>query len=89
MGVLFMFVVGAVLGWLAAIILQIEAPRGILLNMGAGIGGALVTGLFIGPLFGAPSLLGANYGVGSLLLSLLGSVVVVVALNVFDRRQRR
>ena len=33
MGLLFMIVVGAILGWLAAIVLQIEAPRGILLKV--------------------------------------------------------
>ena len=42
MGLLFMIVVGAILGWLAAIVLKIEAPRGILLNIAAGVAGALV-----------------------------------------------
>ena len=90
MGLLFMIVVGAVLGWLAAIILRIEAPRGILLNIAAGIVGALLMGLFIGPLLlGSASLLGGYYRVGSLLLSLAGSIVVIAALNLFGRRRLR
>ena len=88
MGLLFMIIVGAILGWLAAIILRIEAPRGILLNISAGVAGALLTGLVIGPfLLGSPSLLGGYYRVGSLLLSLVGSIVVIAAFNVFWRRQ--
>lgn len=90
MGLLFMIVVGAILGWLAAIILRIEAPRGILLNIAAGIVGALLMGLFIGPLLlGSASLLGGYYRVGSLLLSLAGSIIVIAALNLFGRRQLR
>ena len=85
-----MIVVGAILGWLAAIILRIEAPRGILLNIAAGIAGALLMGLFIGPLLlGSASLLGGYYRVGSLLLSLAGSIVVIAALNLFGRRRLR
>ena len=90
MGLLFMIVVGAILGWLAAIILRIESPRGILLNIAAGVVGALLTGLFIGPLLlGSASLVGGYYRVGSLLLSLAGSIIVIAAFNVFWRRQLR
>jgi uncharacterized membrane protein YeaQ/YmgE (transglycosylase-associated protein family) len=85
-----MIVVGAILGWLAAIILRIEAPRGILLNIAAGIAGALLMGLFIGPLLlGSASLLGGYHRVGSLLLSLAGSIVVIAVLNLFGRRRLR
>jgi len=90
MGLLFMIVVGAILGWLAAIVLRIEAPRGILLNIAAGVAGALLAGLFIGPvLFGSASLLAGYYAVGSLALSLAGSLLVIAAFNVFWRGQLR
>ena len=90
MGLLFMIVVGAILGWLAAIVLKIEAPRGILLNIAAGIAGSLLTGLLIGPLLlGGANLLGGYYRVGSLLLSLAGSLVVIAAFNVLWREQLR
>ena len=90
MGLLFMIVVGAILGWLAAIILRIEAPRGILLNIAAGIAGALLMGLIIGPLLlGGAALIAGYYQVGSLLLSLAGSLVLIAALNIFWPRQLR
>jgi uncharacterized membrane protein YeaQ/YmgE (transglycosylase-associated protein family) len=90
MGLLFMIVVGAILGWLAAIVLKIEAPRGILLNISAGVVGALLMGLFIGPLLlGSASLLAGYYRVGSLLLSLAGSIALIAALNLLWPRQLR
>jgi uncharacterized membrane protein YeaQ/YmgE (transglycosylase-associated protein family) len=90
MGLLFMIVVGAILGWLAAILLKIESPRGILLNIAAGVVGAVVTGLFVGPLLlGSASLLAGYYRVGSLALSLAGAIVVIAAFNFLWRRQLR
>ena len=89
MGVLFMIVVGAVLGWLTAIILQIENSRSILLNIAAGCGGALLTGLLIGPLLGGASLWSGEYRIGSLLLPLLGSAILLMALILLHRAQLR
>jgi uncharacterized membrane protein YeaQ/YmgE (transglycosylase-associated protein family) len=90
MGLLFMLIVGAILGWLGAIVLRIEAPRGILLNIAAGVAGALLMGLFIGPLLlGSASLLGGFYEVGSLILSLVGSIALIAALNMFWPRLLR
>jgi len=87
MGLLFMFVVGAALGWLAAIVARIESPRGVVLDIAAGIGGALLTGLVIGPFLGGPSLLGGQYQVEALLLSLAGSLAVVALFSFVYRRQ--
>jgi len=89
MGLLFMIVIGAILGWLTTIVLRIEAPRGILLNVVAGVAGALVMGLLVAPLLGSASLLGDSYGVWSVLLSLAGAVVAVAALNYLARENLR
>jgi uncharacterized membrane protein YeaQ/YmgE (transglycosylase-associated protein family) len=89
MGLLFMIVVGAILGWLTTIILRIEAPRGVLLNVATGVAGAMLTGLFIAPLFGSASLFGDNYSVTTLLLSLAGAIVAVTALNMLGRERLR
>ena len=89
MGIIFMLVVGAVLGWLATVVLQIETARGIVLNIGAAIAGALLTGLFIGPLFGITSLFDQNFGVVSLIVSTVGSVAFVAFANFLERRRIR
>ena len=52
MGLVFLVVLGGILGWLAAIINRTENARGMLRNLVAGVGGALLTGLVLAPLLG-------------------------------------
>lgn len=81
MGLVLLVVVGAALGWLAAIIMRTESTRGILLNIGAGVAGALLAGLIVSPLLGRGGLLEGNYSADLLLISLFGSVFVLLMLN--------
>lgn len=82
MGLIILIVVGAILGWLATIVLRIEDTRGVLLNIGTGILGAVAVGLFVsgGTIF-------AGIGATSLLWAMLGSAVSIAALNFVRRRQ--
>ena len=76
MGLLILVVVGALLGWLATIILRIEDGRSILANALVGVLGSLVTGLIAGN--------GAVFGTVSgvaLLWAVLGSVVAIGVFN--------
>ncbi|MBX7494802.1 GlsB/YeaQ/YmgE family stress response membrane protein [Qipengyuania sp. 6B39] len=84
MGLLILIVVGAVLGWLATIILRIEDGRGILANAGAGVVGSLVAGL-VG---GNGSIFGAVSGI-ALLWAVLGAVIAVGVLNLVRQRALR
>ena len=83
MGLVFLIVIGAILGWLAAIIARTATAQGLLLNLAGGIGGALLAGLVINPLLGGGDLLAGNYSVGSLLTALIGSVVLLLAVNLW------
>lgn len=83
MGLIFLIVVGAVLGWLAAIVTRSENLGGILRNVSAGIAGACLAGLVINPLVGAGSLLEGGYSVSALLISLLGSILLLVLVNLW------
>ena len=89
MGLVFLIVLGALLGWLAAIVMRAEQGRGILLNVAAGIGGALVTGLLVGPLLGFGSLLEGRHSVDGLLTALAGSIAVLFAVNLLRDREVR
>ena len=89
MGLVFLVVIGGILGWLAAIIMRAEDARGMVLNVVAGIGGALMTGLVIGPLFGFGNILDGRYDVDGLLTALAGSVVVLFAVNLLRNRELR
>ncbi|MFW2349102.1 GlsB/YeaQ/YmgE family stress response membrane protein [Qipengyuania sp.] len=76
MGLLILIVVGALLGWLATIILRIEDGRTILANALVGVLGSLVTGLIAGN--------GAIFGTVSglaLLWAVAGSAVAIGLFN--------
>jgi uncharacterized membrane protein YeaQ/YmgE (transglycosylase-associated protein family) len=87
MGLVLLVVLGALLGWLAAIIMRAEDTKGILLNVLAGIGGALVAGLVVNPLLGKSGLLEGRYHADGLLVSLLGSLCVLLLLNLLRGKE--
>lgn len=81
MGLLILVVVGALLGWLATIILRTEDGRTILTNALVGVLGSLVTGLIAGN--------GAVFGTVSgaaLLWAVLGSIVTIALFNIVRQR---
>jgi len=82
-GLVFLIVIGGMLGWLAAIITRADSGAARLRNILIGIAGALVTGLVIGPLIGGSNLLEGQYSVDSLLLALTGSVAVLLLVNLW------
>ena len=84
MGLLILIVVGALLGWLATIILRIEDGRGILANALVGVLGSLVTGLIAGN--------GAIFGTVSavaLLWAVAGSAGFIAMFNLVRQRAYR
>lgn len=89
MGVVFLVVVGSILGWLAAIVMRTEHKRGILLNVAAGIGGALLTGFVIGPLLGLGHVLDGRHSIAGLLTALGGAIVLLFAVNLLRDRELR
>jgi uncharacterized membrane protein YeaQ/YmgE (transglycosylase-associated protein family) len=89
MGLVFLIVLGAVLGWLAAIIMHAESNRSMLVNVAVGIGGALVSGLVVGPLLGLGDILAGRHSVDGLLTALAGSIVVLFAVNLLRNREVR
>jgi uncharacterized membrane protein YeaQ/YmgE (transglycosylase-associated protein family) len=80
-GLVFLFVAGGILGWIAAIITQTDHRRGILLNAAVGILGSLIAGLVLTPLLGGGNLLTGNYHEGSLIIALAGSAGLLLLVN--------
>ncbi len=76
MGLLILIVVGALLGWLATIILRIEDGRSILSNALAGVAGSLIVGLIAGN----GAIVGSVSGI-ALLWAVLGSVIAIGLFN--------
>ncbi|ASP28864.1 MAG: GlsB/YeaQ/YmgE family stress response membrane protein [Pseudomonadota bacterium] len=84
MGLLILLVVGALLGWLATIILRIEDGRSILANALVGVLGSLI----VGAIAGNGAVFGTVSGV-ALLWAVLGSVVAIGLFNLVRQRAYR
>lgn len=80
MGLIILVAVGAILGWLASIIMRIDDQHGILVNVAVGVGGALLSGLVIK----SDSIL-VGISAGALLVGVAGSIAGLTLLNVIRR----
>lgn len=74
MGILLWLIFGALVGWLASLLLGTDASQGAVGNIVLGILGALVGG-FVASLLGLSGVTGFN--LYSMLIAILGAVLVV------------
>ena len=88
MGLVFLIVIGGMMGWLAAIIARAETGPARMHNILVGIAGALAAGLALNSLLGGGDLLAGQYSVDALLVALGGSVALLLAVNLVRERGR-
>lgn len=81
MGIIIILIVGAVVGWLASLI--VGGGGGIIFDIVIGVLGALIAGFLFG---GGASFLNAPLNLMSILYSLLGAVILLVIVNLVRRR---
>jgi len=89
MGLIILLVVGGIIGWLASLIMRTDAQQGIFLNIVVGIVGSILAGLLLSPLLGAPPITSGVISVTSIVISLLGAVVLLAAVNLLRRGSMR
>jgi uncharacterized membrane protein YeaQ/YmgE (transglycosylase-associated protein family) len=76
MNIIIWLVLGALVGWLASIVMNTEAEQGALLNIAVGIVGAVIGGfLFIGPTINEAITL------ESIIVSFIGAVILLGLVN--------
>ena len=74
---------GAVIGWLASIIMKTNDRQGLIGDVFVGIVGALVAGYFLSPLFNVDTINEGNYSIPALLVSLGGAVILLAFSKLF------
>ena len=82
-------VVGGLIGWVASIIMKTDGQQGLFLNIVVGLIGALIGGWLISPLVGAGTINDGAFNFASLLVSLVGAVLLLVAVNLLRRGTAR
>ena len=80
MGIIIILIIGALVGWLASMLMR--TGGGILFDIVVGIVGALIAGFLFG---GGASILNAPFSLMSILLSLVGAVILLAIVKLIRR----
>ncbi len=84
MGIILWIIFGALVGWVASLVMKTDAEQGALANIIVGVIGALIGG-WVMTLFGQPGVSGFN--IYSLLVALLGAVILIAIVKAFRGRR--
>jgi len=76
-------IAGALIGWLASIIMRTNSRQGLIADIIVGIVGAFVGGYFLSPLFHVSTINEGNFSIPALLVSLGGAVILLAISKLF------
>ena len=76
---------GALVGWLASLVMRTDAQQGWLLNIIVGIIGAFLGGFLFNLLGLGGSNINNEFSLYSLVVSLIGAIVLLAIVNMFRR----
>ena len=82
-------IAGAIIGWVASMIMHTNGQQGLLLDIIVGVVGAFVAGLVLTPLFGISTINESNFSFPALMVSLLGAVILLAVVGLFRRGSAR
>jgi uncharacterized membrane protein YeaQ/YmgE (transglycosylase-associated protein family) len=82
-------VIGGLIGWLASKLMNTDAQQGLILNVVVGIVGAFVGGWLISPMVGLPTINQSAFSIGAMAVSLVGAVILLAVVNLFNRGRAR
>jgi len=86
MNLIIYIIAGAIIGYIASRIMHTNSQQGLILDIVVGIAGAFLAGYFISPLLGVGTINDA-INIPTLLVSLLGSVVLLAIVKLFTGRR--
>jgi uncharacterized membrane protein YeaQ/YmgE (transglycosylase-associated protein family) len=78
-------VIGAVLGWLASMLMNRDGQQNLLLDIVVGIVGAFIGGFLLAPLFDTGTINQGDFSISGLIVSFLGAVILLAIVNLFRR----
>ena len=78
-------IAGALIGWVASIIMRTNSRQGLIADIFVGIVGAFVAGYFLSPLFNVSTINEGNFSLPALLVSLGGAVILLAIFKFFRK----
>lgn len=88
MNLIIYLIAGAIIGYIASRIMHTNSQQGLLLDIVVGVIGAYLAGYFLSPIFHVGTINDA-ISIPTMLVTLLGSVILLAILNLFRGRGRR
>ena len=82
-------IAGALVGWVASMVMRTNARQGLLLDIVVGIVGAFIAGLVLTPLFGIGTINQNNFSLPALLVSLVGAIILLAVVRLIRQAGRR
>jgi uncharacterized membrane protein YeaQ/YmgE (transglycosylase-associated protein family) len=76
-------IAGALIGWVASVIMRTNRQQGPIADILVGIVGAFVGGYFLSPLFNVTTINQGNFSLPALLVSLGGAIILLVIFKLF------
>jgi uncharacterized membrane protein YeaQ/YmgE (transglycosylase-associated protein family) len=76
-------IVGAVIGWVASLIMKTNSRQGLIADIIVGIVGAFLAGIFLSPLFNVGTINEGDFSLPALLVSLGGAVILLAISKLF------
>jgi uncharacterized membrane protein YeaQ/YmgE (transglycosylase-associated protein family) len=76
-------IVGALIGWVASLIMKTNSRQGLIADIIVGIVGAFVGGYFLSPFFGVSTINEGNFSIPALLVSLGGAIILLAISKLF------
>lgn len=81
--------VGALVCWIASLIMNTDAQQGTILNIVFGILGAFLGGYLISPLVGVSTINQNALSIPSILVSIIGAVIVILIWKLISKASSR
>jgi len=82
-------IAGAVIGWVASVLMRTNSQQGLLLDIVVGIVGAFFAGYLLSPFFGVGTINQRDFSMPALLVSLGGAIILLAVVNLLRRGRVR
>lgn len=89
MTIIYILIVGGIIGWLASIIMRTDGQQGLVLNVVVGIVGAVLAGFIVTPFIGGAPITSGAFDIRSLIASLIGAIILLAIVNLVRRGSAR
>lgn len=78
-------IAGAIVGWVASLIMSTDGRQGTIIDIVVGVVGAFIAGLVLTPVFGISTINENNFSFPAFMVSLLGAVILLAVVKFFRR----